>query len=155
MAEPEMDQTRPNRDVFDLGPIGKMVGSQRLSVFEILTVARRRGLTIPQIVTSSGVPTATVHRIMKEFLDKGLVTIVDKDGKAPVYALNPSNKAAVETARSLMEHARRIAAMKAGEAMHGGMVQQPEQGMMTLHLLPRKDLERNRPRLSYNADVRA
>lgn len=86
--------------------MGEMLQSHRLSMFEALTLHHRTGLTIPEIVRSTQVPSSTAHRIMKNFQDRSIVVTAGKQGKAPIYRLNGDNAEIVDLARVVHEYGR-------------------------------------------------
>lgn len=100
------------RDSTTAGSLGRMLASPRLSVFEALADENDVGLTIPEIVRATRLPTSSVHRVMHDFVSNGIVSIVGRRRKAPIYRANSEDASVVEAARAVQFYALRIAELR-------------------------------------------
>ncbi|MGP8078733.1 MAG: hypothetical protein ACLQC7_08200 [Thermoplasmata archaeon] len=63
-------------------------GSRELAVFEAFALREDAALSIPDISDYSDVAWATVHRMIRDWVAKGILTPVGKRRKATLYRLN-------------------------------------------------------------------
>lgn len=93
---------------------GSKLGSHRMSMFETLA-DNPEGLTPPEIVSMSAVPKSTVHRVLKDWRDHGVLVAAGRHHKSTIYRLNPRDEAILIMVEAVGDYTIRLASAQAAK----------------------------------------
>lgn len=93
---------------------GSKLGSHRMSMFETLA-DNPEGLTPPEIVSMAEVPKSTVHRIVKDWREKGVLVPAGRHRKSTIYQLNPRDEEICLMVEAVSDYTIRLASAQAAK----------------------------------------
>lgn len=93
---------------------GSKLGSHRMSMFETLA-DNPEGLTPPEIVSMAEVPKSTVHRIVKDWKEKGVLVPTGRHRKSTIYQLNPRDEEIRLMVKAVSDYTIRLASAQAAK----------------------------------------
>lgn len=91
---------------------GSKLGSHRMSMFETLA-DNPEGLTPPEIVSMAEVPKSTVHRIIKDWREDGILVPAGRHRKSTIYQLNPRDEEILLMVEAVSDYTIRLASAQA------------------------------------------
>lgn len=93
---------------------GNKLGSHRMSMFETLA-DNPEGLTPPEIVSMAEVPKSTVHRILKDWEEDGIVVPAGRHRKSTIHKLNPRDEEILLMVEAVSDYTIRLASAQAAK----------------------------------------